>query len=69
MSMIQVRYSDDGGENWSNWRDVEAGDTGDFLKPVVIRRLGMTRQRVWEFMDTSATPRDLMAASIILESE
>lgn len=69
MNYIQVRYSDDGGRNWSNWRNLEIGDTGDFLKPLVTRRLGMTRHRIWEFMDTSPAPQDVMAASIIVESE
>lgn len=69
MTTIQLRYSDDGGRNWSNWRNLEAGDTGDFLQPLVARRLGMTRQRIWEFMDTSPAAQDVLAASIIVDSE
>ena len=63
---FQLRYSDDA-ENYSNWRDLPSGDTGSFLHPLVARRLGMTRHRVWEVMDTSDTAQDVLAASIILE--
>ena len=64
---IQVRYSDDGGENYSNWRNFPTIATGNFLPPLVVRRLGMTRHRIWEFMDTSDTAHDVLGASIIIE--
>jgi hypothetical protein len=65
MSVIQLRYASDGAENWTAWRNLDAGETGDFLKPMVARRLGMARHRVWEISDTSDTPHDILAASII----
>lgn len=64
---FQLRYSNDGAENWSRWRDFEVPKTGNFLQPMIARRLGMTRHRVWEFMDTSNRPQDVLAASIIIE--
>ena len=67
MTTIQLRYSDDGGENLSNWRNLPSGETGGFLQPLIVRRLGMTRHRIWEVMDTSDTAQDVLAASIILE--
>ena len=67
MTYFQLRYSNDGGENYSNWRDMPASATGGFLQPLIARRLGMTRHRIWEFMDTSDTAQDVLAASIILE--
>lgn len=67
MTYIQLRYSNDGGENYSNWRNLPANDTGGFLQPLIARRLGMTRHRIWEFMDTSDTAQDVLAASIIIE--
>ena len=67
MTVIQLRYSSDGAENWSDWRDLDAGNTGDFLKPLVARRLGMARHRVWEISDTSDTPHDILGAQIITE--
>lgn len=62
---FQLRYSNDGAENWSNWRDAEAPRTGWFLQPLVWRRLGMARHRVWEILDTSNRPQDVLAAEII----
>ena len=67
MRLIQLRYAKDGAENWSNWRDLTAGDTGDFLQPLVARRLGMARHHVFQVMDTSDTAQDVLAASIIIE--
>lgn len=64
---IQVRYSNDGANNYSDWRNMPAGETGSFLCPLVVRRLGMARHRVWEFMDTSDTPQDVLAAEIIAQ--
>ena len=66
---IQLRYSDDGGANWTQWRDIPSGSTGCFLQPLIARRLGMTRHRIWEIMDTSNAAQDVLAASIIVESE
>lgn len=65
--MIQIRYSDDGGQNWKDWRNLDSGETGDFIKEMVIRRLGITRHRIWEIQDTSDRPSDILAASIQAE--
>lgn len=65
--VFQLRYANDGAENWSNWRDFEAPATGRFLQPLVARRLGMARHRVWEVMDTSNRPQDVLAAEIIAQ--
>lgn len=67
--IVQVRYSNDGGHNYSDWRNLEGGDTGDFLYPMVARRLGMCRHRIWEIMDTSPVAQDIIAASLIVELE
>ncbi len=69
MRFIQLRYSNDGAENWSSWRSLTSGETGGFLAPMIARRLGFARHRVWQFMDTSDTAQDVLAASIIVESE
>lgn len=65
---IEIRYSNDGGHNWSGWRELAAGDTGDFITPLIARRLGMARHRIWEIRDTSDTPQDIIAASLMVES-
>jgi len=64
MNVLQLRYSDDGGENMSPWRDLDAGETGSFVKEIVTRRLGMTRQRVWEIRDSSPVAIDILGAMI-----
>jgi hypothetical protein len=66
---IDVRYSDDGGHNNSNWRELDTGDTGDFIRALVTRRLGMTRHRIWEFRDASGTCADILAVSLMAEGE
>lgn len=66
---IEVRYSNDGGHNYSDWRSLQGGKTGDFLRPMVLRRLGMCRHRTWEIQDTSAYAADIVAASIQIEGQ
>ena len=47
-----LRWSDDGGHTWSNehWRDL--GRLGEYGKRVIWRRLGITRDRVFELSVT-----------------
>lgn len=66
---FQLRYSSDGGYNYSDWRNLAESSTGGFMAELVARRLGMARHRVWEIMDTSDAAQDVLAASIIVESE
>lgn len=66
MNTLQVRYSDDGGENRSDWRDLSLGSTGSFLKTLEGRGWGQTRQRIWEFQDTSYVAGDIIAVSIMV---
>ena len=66
---FQLRYSNDGGYNYSDWRNLAESSTGGFMAELVARRLGMARHRVWEIMDTSDAAQDVLAASIIVESE
>lgn len=65
---IQVRYRDDA-NNPTDWRDFPDIPTGAFSYPLVIRRLGSTRGRSWEFRDTSDKATDIFGASIHAESE
>lgn len=45
---ISLRWSDDGGNTWSNYQTVSMGKSGNYRKRVVWRRLGQSRQRVFE---------------------
>ena len=40
---MQLRWSDDGGNTWSSWREIGMGLEGEYWKQVVIRRLGLMR--------------------------
>jgi hypothetical protein len=67
MASIDIRYSKDGGRNWSDWRKLDMGGTGDFMQRVVLRRLGMGRQWVFEIRVTDPVRADLIAASTQVE--
>lgn len=66
---MDLRYSDDGGNNWSKWRTIDTGQEGSFQQPLTTRRLGRTRHRIWEIRDTGERAIDILAASINLEVE
>jgi hypothetical protein len=68
MSSVNVRYSKDGGRNWSDWRKIDMGDVGDFCKRVQLRRLGRGYQWVFDILITDPVPADLIAASIMPEA-
>lgn len=64
---VDIRVSKDGGHNWSDWRTLDLGDTGDFVKRVETRRLGRGRQWVFDIRITDPIRADIMAASVMLE--
>ncbi|MGN6280546.1 hypothetical protein [Frateuria sp.] len=68
MSSVNVRYSKDGGRNWSDWRKLDAGEVGDFCKRIELRRLGLGRQWVFDILVTDPVPADLIAGSILPEA-
>lgn len=65
--IIQLRYSDDGGRNWSQWRDKDLGDMGDRMMPCIFRQMGRTRHRIYQIRDASPSRHDIVAAAAILE--
>lgn len=66
---LLLRYSDDGGHNYSDPRFLPLGETGEFLKALIARRLGMTRHRVLEVSYDGDRRCDVLAASIQVEGE
>lgn len=64
---MDLRYSKDGGYNWSDWRKLDIGATGDFMKKIQARRLGIGRQWVIEVRVTDPVRADIFAASIMSE--
>ena len=61
---VELRYFNDGSHNASNWRLLDAGQAGDFNRPLICRRLGLARQRVYQFRDTTPFACDVLAASM-----
>jgi hypothetical protein len=51
---IMLRYSDDGGFNWSNQRWLTMGEIGEYLKRVRFHNLGMFYQRMFEITISDA---------------
>jgi len=65
---IDIRYSRDGGRNWSDWRKIDMGDTGDFMQRLQARRFGRGRQWVFDFRITDPVRADILAASWMPEA-
>lgn len=47
--LVMLRWSDDGGATWSNQRDMSIGRTGQRIDRAMARRMGLFRQRTYEF--------------------
>ena len=68
--VIELRYSRDGGENYTLWQPRESGETGRFLTPLIWRRLGLVQEeRIWEIRDTSNVPAEILDCMIDAEGE
>jgi hypothetical protein len=65
---VSLRYSDDGGRNWSNWKTVSLGAVGQYGKRVRFKRLGWFRNRVFEIQVSSPAQRDLLTGSMQMKA-
>lgn len=54
--VIQIRWSDDGGKNWSNWHEMSIGKLGEYGKRVRINRLGKSHSQGRVFQISGADP-------------
>jgi hypothetical protein len=66
---VRLRWSDDGGHNWSNAQEASMGATGQTAQRVIFRRIGSTRRntgldRIFELSSDSDTQVALVGASI-----
>lgn len=68
MFYTNIRYSKDGARTWSDWRVIPLGEQGDFMKRVVSRRFGSSRQYVFQELVTDDCRADLIAASVQIEA-
>ncbi len=60
--LMTLRWSDDGGQTWSNFYRVGAGRQGDRKKRTLWRRLGRSRSRVFELSVSDPIPWRLLDA-------
>ena len=64
-----LRWSDDGGFTWSHehWRSI--GIQGAYKNRAKWNRLGRARDRVYEVTVSDPVPRDVIGATLYLETE
>ena len=54
--LLNLRWSNDGGHQWSNEYSVDIGQTGEYEKRAIWRRLGRARNRVYELNYSDPAP-------------
>ncbi len=59
-----LRYSDDGGHTWSNQRDSSIGKIGEYWYRTRWRRLGRSRNRIYEVIVSDPVKRNIINAFI-----
>jgi len=64
---VLVRYSKDGGRNWSNWKKRSLGAIGEYQQRVRFTRLGQGYRFVFQIQISSPVKRDLLGASLRIE--
>lgn len=69
MNALMLRYSRDGSHNWSDRRQLDMGDTGDFNKDLVARRFGIGREYVFEVSYSGPRRCDVLAMGLQVEGE
>lgn len=62
--LLMMRYSDDGGFSWKNWRTVSLGVVGQRRARAIFRRLGEARDRVWQIRCTEDVPFTIVGAAV-----
>lgn len=66
--MVMLRWSDDGGHTWSHEHWVNAGRQGQYTRRAIWRRLGRSRDRVYEVVMSDPIPWRLLAAYLDVET-
>lgn len=62
---IMLRWSDDGGRTWGNEHWISAGRMGEYKKRAIWRRLGQSRDRVYEVAVTDPIPWRIVEAYLM----
>lgn len=61
---LMLRYSDDGGKTWGNWRYLTLGNVGQYKARARATMLGSARDRVWHIRITDDVTCNLLAAVV-----
>jgi hypothetical protein len=64
---MMMRFSDDGGHTWSNEKRTSIGKLGQRLVRAIWRRLGKSRDRVYEISITDPVKVLIMGAELDVE--
>jgi hypothetical protein len=67
--LLMLRFSDDGGNTWSNEQTVGIGAVGEYGARAIFRRLGVGRDRVWEISMTDPVRFAVMGAFANVRAE
>lgn len=62
--VISLRWSDDGGHTWSNYHQQRMGKIGEYKYRVIWRRLGHSRDRVYEVSGSDPVPVSIIGAEL-----
>lgn len=65
--VMELRFSDDGGNTWSNWQSKILGATGEYSTRCVWNRLGTSRGRTFEFRCTDPVEFEVIDAFATVE--
>jgi len=61
---VLLRWSNDGGASWSDWRTASLGALGQRLTRTIWRRLGRARDRVWHVRCTDDAAFSIVSAHV-----
>lgn len=61
---MMLRWSDDAGETWSNELSASMGKVGEYKKRVIFRRLGQSRDRIFQISISDPVKRVITGASL-----
>jgi len=65
--ILEVNWSDDGGNTWSNTRHLKAGKKGEYNKRLLLHHLGSSRDRIFRVKQSDPVPIFLLAAYANIE--
>jgi len=61
---VTMDFSNDGGQLWSNFREVSIGKVGQYRKRAIFRRLGIARNRIYRIQGSSNTEINISGAFV-----